>query len=174
MPLPLLAAGIAAGVSALGSVLGGVFGSSAARKRRQMLEKMQRENQDWYDRRYNEDATQKADALNLIQRTEDALRKRSKAAAGRAAMMGGGDEQSAREQEAGNEMMGKVVGQVNANNERRKDSIEQQYRQRKASLDAGIVEQEAHKEEEIGKAVGGVIGAAGQFVGSMGGNGGKS
>lgn len=167
--MSLVAAAIGAGVSALGSVLGGIFGSSAARKRREMIEKMQKENQDWYDRRYNEDATQKADALNLIQRTEDALKKRSKAAAGRAAMMGGGDEQAAREQEAGNEMMGKVIGQINANNERRKENIEQQYRQRKANLDAGIIEAEAQKQEEIGKAIGGVTGAAGQFISSLGG-----
>lgn len=160
------AAAIGAGVSALGSVLGGVFGSSAARKRREALERMKKENQDWYDRRYNEDGTQRADALNLIRRTEDMMKKRSKAAAGRAAMMGGGDEVAAREKEAGNEAVANAVGQIAANNERRKDSIEQQYLSRKQALDAGIIEADAQRQEQIGNAVGGVIAAGGQLAAS--------
>lgn len=169
----IAAAAIGAGVSALGSVLGGVFGSSAARKRREALERMQRENQNWYDRRYNEDGTQRADALNLIRRTEDMMKKRSKAAAGRAAMMGGGDEVAAREREAGNEAVANVVGQIAANNERRKDNIEQQYLSRKQALDAGIMEADAQRQEQIANAVGGVISAGGQFASSMAGGSGE-
>ena len=172
MPLPLLAvAGIGAGVSALGSVLCGIFGSSAARKRRKMLEGMQRENQDWYDRKYNEDATQRADAMNLIQRTEDMMKKRAKASAGRSAMMGGGDEVAARDREAGAETVGRVAGQINADNERRKENIEQHYQTRKQALDAGIAQVEAEKDTQIANAVQGIAGAAGNFINSMAGNG---
>ena len=169
MALSLLgAAAIGAGVSALGSVLGGVFGSSAARKRRRAIRRMQKENQDWYDKMYNEDATQRADALHLIQRTEDALKKRSKAAAGRAAMMDSGSEEEAREQQANNEAMANVVGQINANNERRKENIEQAYQNRKQALDAGIIEADAQRSQAIANATAGVIGAGGQFISSLG------
>lgn len=173
MPLPLLAAaGISAGVSALGSITGGLLGSSAAReaarKRQQYLNSQKQENQSWFDRRYNEDATQRADAQRLLQITEDNIRKRNKAIAGREAVMGGATEETAKEKERNNEAMADVVGQIAANNERRKDEIEQQYLHRKQALsDAqndAEVQFEQQRGQNIANATAGIIGAAGNFA----------
>lgn len=173
MPLPLLAAaGIGAGVSALGSITGGLLGSSAAReaarKRQQYLNSQKQENQSWFDRRYNEDATQRADAQRLLQITEDNIRKRNKAIAGREAVMGGATEETAKEKERNNEAMADVVGQIAANNERRKDEIEQQYLNRKQALsDAqndAEVQFEQQRGQNIANATAGIIGAAGNFA----------
>lgn len=49
-----------------------------------MLGEQRRKNQDWYDRRYNEDATQRADAQAMLTRTAEAIRQRNLASAGSA------------------------------------------------------------------------------------------
>ena len=75
-----------------GAVAGGILGAQSAKKQKQMLEAQQRENQDWYNRRYNEDATQRADAQRILTQTAEAIKQRNKSMAGRSAVMGGNDE----------------------------------------------------------------------------------
>ena len=57
---------IGAGMQAAGAIWGGISASKSAKKVTQSIERQQQENQDWYDRRYNEDATQRADAQRLL------------------------------------------------------------------------------------------------------------
>lgn len=115
--------------------------SAAARKRR-MIAKRKVDNENWYNKNYNEDSTQRADAQRILQITEDSIRKRNRASAGRAAIVGGGgDEQTAREKEANNKAYANVVGQIAAEGQRRKDAIEEKYEARKDALvdaEAGI------------------------------------
>ncbi len=129
----------------IGSIIGGAvkLGSSiwgkaeAAKEARKIKDNIQNqidENQDWYDRRYNEDATQRADAQRLITLTEDALKKRNKAAQGTQAVMGGTTETVAAEKAANNEVLADTISQINAMAERRKDNIEQQYQGVKSDL----------------------------------------
>ena len=162
---------IPAAIGAVSSIFGGSSASSAAKERQRILERQQKENQDWFDRRYNENATQRADAQRILQRTEEAIRKRNRAAQGREAVMGGASEETAREKEAGNELMANAVGQVVDANEKRKDMIERDYMARKM----GLQNQEAALAQEQAAAttgaVQGVLGAAGQLAGSLlGGN----
>ena len=57
---------IGAGLGAAGAIFGGSKASQAMRQAAQTIDKQKRENQDWYDRRYNEDATQRADAKSVL------------------------------------------------------------------------------------------------------------
>ena len=91
---------IGAGLGAAGAIFGGIKASQAMRQVAQTIDKQQRENQDWYNRRYNEDATQRADAQRVLSLTEERLKQRNKAAAGRAAVMGTTDEGVAAEKAA--------------------------------------------------------------------------
>ena len=162
--IPALAIGAALG--GLGGILGSAGKNEAIRKQMQMIAQQQRENKDWYDRRYNEDSTQRADAQRILQVTQDRLRKSNKAAAGREAVMGGPSEATAREKEAGNQMMADAVSQINAAGERRKDQIEQQYRQNKAVLDQQQAALEGQKDgvfDFLGNAIGGA--AQGAMIG---------
>lgn len=68
---------IGAGVKAAGSIYGGIKASKAIREQKRNIENQLRENQDWYDQRYNEDATQRADAQRLLTMTEDSIRNRN-------------------------------------------------------------------------------------------------
>ena len=91
---------IGAGLGAAGAIFGGIKASQAMRQVAQTIDKQQRENQDWYNRRYNEDATQRADAQRVLSMTEERIKQRNKAAAGRAAVMGTTDEGVAAEKAA--------------------------------------------------------------------------
>jgi hypothetical protein len=144
--------------------LGGLFGSfgknDAIKKQMQMIAQQQRENQDWYDRRYNEDATQRADAQRLLQMTEESIKKRNKAAAGTAAVMGGTAESVAAEKEANNKALADTTSQIAAAGEARKDQIEGQYRARKDQLDTAMAGLEGQKQSGLDIASN-IIGGAG-------------
>lgn len=57
---------IGAGVGAAASIFGGISASKAIKKMKANLEAQRKKNQDWYDQRYNEDATQRADAQRIL------------------------------------------------------------------------------------------------------------
>jgi len=151
---------IGGAVGALGGVLGGVSKNNAIREQMKLIAQQQRDNQDWYDRRYNEDATQRADAQRLLTMTEESIKKRNRAAAGTAAVMGGTDESVAAEKEAGNKAMADAVSQINAAGEARKDQIENQYLARKSQLDNAQRELEGQKSSTLDLINAGVSGAA--------------
>ena len=166
---------IGSAVGALGGLLGSSGKNEAIRQQMKLLQQQQKENQDWFDRRYNEDATQRADAQRILQITEDRIRKRNKAAAGREAVMGGATEDTMREKEAGNEMMANAVSQINAAGEQRKDQIEQQYRQQKNALaqqEAALKGQEQSDLDILSNVIGGA-GSGALLAGALEGGGKK-
>lgn len=88
---------ISGGVLGLGgSIFGGAKASQAIRKQKKRIRAKQQDNQNWFDRRYNEDATQRADAQRMLTRLQENIKNRNQAAQGQAAMMGGTDEALAR------------------------------------------------------------------------------
>ena len=82
---------------------------------------------DWYNRNYYEDATQRADAQELLRYTADQVRRRNKAAAGAQAVMGGTEESLAAEKAANGRAMADVAGRIAAAGASRKDSVDAAY-----------------------------------------------
>lgn len=77
----------------LASILyGGIKNAKAYTDVINSIKQQQQDNQNWFDRRYNEDSTQRADAQALLTATEESIRNRNRQAAGAAAVMGGTDE----------------------------------------------------------------------------------
>ena len=150
-------------VGAAGSIYGGIKASQAMGRLRDNLLQQQKENQDWYDRRYNEDATQRADAQRLLQLTEDSIKRRNRAAAGTAAVMGGTNEAVAAEKAANAGTLASAASQIAAGAEARKDKIEQQFLANKQVLNDQMNALEQQKAENIGKAIAGVTGAVGDM-----------
>lgn len=157
---------IGAGLGAVGGIFGGISKNKMIKKQLQMLAERQRENQDWYDRRYNEDVTQRADAQRLLTMTEESIKKRNKAAAGTAAVMGGTEESVAAEKAAGNQAVADATSQIAASGEQRKSQIEQQYLQKKDALDQAKAELEGQKVNGLDMA-GNVIGGAASALGGI-------
>ena len=85
----LLGGAIGAGLGAVGSIFGGIAASKAMKNVKNNINAQRSANRDWYDRRYNEDATQRADAVAAVNRVEQGIRERNRQAAGTQAVMGG-------------------------------------------------------------------------------------
>lgn len=151
---------IGSAIGAAGSIFGGIYASKAMKRAKKNVEAQRQKNQDWYDRRYNEDATQRADAQRILTQTEESIKQRNKQAAGSAAVMGGTDESVAAAKAANNQALADATSQIAANAEARKDNIEATY----MANDNAFVEQlnqlEQGKAQAIGQAVQGVANAA--------------
>lgn len=143
-----------------GSIFGGISASKAMKRVKRNLQAQQQANQNWYDRRYNEDATQRADAQRILTITQDNIRRRNQQAAGAQAVMGGTEESVAATKAANNEALAEATSQIAVNGERRKDAIEQQYRETDSQLQGQLNNLEINKANAIAQAVKG-IGAAG-------------
>ena len=107
-----------------GSIFGGLKASQAMKQVRKNLDNQLRENQDWYDRRYNEDATQRADAQRMLAMTNDLIRQRNRAAAGTQAVMGGTEESVAATKAANASALADTASKIAVAGANRKDDIE--------------------------------------------------
>lgn len=139
-------------MSAVGGIFGGMKASKAMKNVRNNLQERQQANEAWYNRRYNEDATQRADAQRILTRTEDAIRNRNRQAAATQAVMGGTEESVAAAKAAGNQVLADATAQVAANAEARKDQIEQNFQQRDAQLNDALNNVELNKAKAIAEA----------------------
>ena len=144
-------------LGAAGSIFGGISASKAMRRVRKNLEAQKQDNQNWYDRRYNEDATQRADAQRILTMTEESIKNRNRQAAGAQAVMGGTDESLAATKEANAKALADAASQIAVNGENRKDQIEQTYRQRDAQIDETLYNVDINKAQAIGQAAQGVM-----------------
>ena len=147
---------IGGGLSAVGSIFGGISASKAMKKVKKNLESQKQANQDWYDRRYNEDATQRADAQRILTKTEEMIKNRNRQAAGTQAVMGGTEESVAAAKAANNQALADATSQIAVNAEARKDQIEQTYQQKDAQLQDALNNMEINKAQAISSAVQGV------------------
>ena len=118
---------IGGALKAGGAIFGGISASKAMKKAKKHVEAQRKKNQDWYDQRYNEDATQRADAQRILTQTEESIKQRNRAAAGSAAVMGGTDESVAAAKAANHQALADATAQIAANADARKDSIEATY-----------------------------------------------
>lgn len=158
---------VGAGLSAVGSIFGGISASKAMNKVKKNLESQKQANQNWYDRRYNEDATQRADAQRILTKTEEMIKNRNRQAAGSAAVMGGTEESVAAAKAANNQALADATSQIAVNADARKDQIEQTYQQKDAQLQDALNNMEINKAQAIGSAVQGVAQAGAGIAGAF-------
>ena len=151
---------IGSAIGVAGSIFGGISASKAMNRMKKNIEAQRKQNQDWYDRRYNEDATQRADAQRILTQTEQSIKNRNQQAAGSQAVMGGTDESTAAAKAANNQALADATSQIAVNADARKDQIEQTYQQNEANYVNQLNQLEQGKASAIAGAVQGVAGAA--------------
>ena len=163
----MIGALIGAGLSIASSIAGGIANRKARKKQEQMLAQQQRENQAWYDRRYNEDPTKRADTVRLLTQMQEQIKYRNRAAKGRQAVMGGTEDSTTAVKEANNKTLADTTSQIVAANEARKDAIEQQYQRNKRSIQGQQMQMEAEKSADTANAVAGVAGTAANIAATL-------
>jgi hypothetical protein len=154
-------------LGAAGSIFGGISASKAMRRVKKNLQAQKEANQNWYDRRYNEDATQRADAQRILTQTEESIRNRNRQAAGAQAVMGGTDESTAAAKAANAQALADATSQIAAGADNRKDQIEQTYQQRDSQINGALNNMEINKAQAISQAVQGVAKAGAGIAGAF-------
>ena len=163
----MIGALIGAGLGLASSIAGGIANRKARRKQEQMLAQQQRENQAWYDRKYNEDPTKRADTVRLLTQMQEQIKNRNRAAKGRQAVMGGTEDSTTAVKEANNKTLADTTSQIVAANEARKDNIEQQYQQNKRAIQGQQMQMEAEKSADTANVVAGVAGTAANIAATL-------
>lgn len=163
----MIGALIGAGLGLASSIAGGIANRKARRKQEQMLAQQQRENQAWYDRKYNEDPTKRADTVRLLTQMQEQIKNRNRAAKGRQAVIGGTEDSTTAVKEANNKTLADTTSQIVAANEARKDAIEQQYQQNKRSIQGQQMQMEAEKSADTANVVAGVAGTAANIASTL-------
>ena len=148
-------------LGAAGSIFGGISASKAMRRVKKNLQAQKEANQNWYDRRYNEDAQR------ILTQTEESIRNRNRQAAGAQAVMGGTDESTAAAKAANAQALADATSQIAVNAENRKDQIEQTYQQRDSQINEALNNLEINKAQAISQAVQGVAKAGAGIAGAF-------
>lgn len=142
--------GAAAGIGS--SIFSGVKAAKAARKAKKQLEQEKAENAAWYNRRINEDATQRADAQRAIRLAQEEVRNRNREAAGTQAVVGGTDESVAATKEANAKAISDTMSNIAANAEAQKSQIEESYRNQNRTINQGLNNIEQQRATNIANA----------------------
>lgn len=158
---------IGAGLGLASSIAGGIANRKARKKQEQMLAQQQRDNQAWYDRKYNEDPTKRADTVRLLTQMQEQIKNRNRAAKGRQAVMGGTEDSTTAVKEATNKTLADTTSQIVSANEARKDAIEQQYQQNKRSIQGQQMQMEAEKSADTANVAAGVAGTAANIAATL-------
>lgn len=158
---------IGAGLGVASSIFGGISARKARQKQERMLAQQEQENQAWYDRKYNEDPTKRADTVRLLTQMQEQIKNRNKAAKGRQAVMGGTEDSTTAVKEANNKTLADTTSQIVAANEARKDAIEGQYQARKDAIQNKRMGLEAEKAAGTASVAAGVAGTAANIAATI-------
>ena len=167
MVIPGLGSMIGGGLKVAGGIAGGIMSAINNRKIKKNIEKQMKENQDWFDRRYNEDATQQADAQRVLTNLNETIRNRNKQVAGAQAVMGGTEESVAAAKAANNEAIADATSNIAVASEARKADIENTYLANKSDLNNQLNQLRGQHGAMIQNAVSGVANAAGGVAESL-------
>ncbi len=150
--------------ASIGSALySGVKSAQAAKKAKRNIEKQKAENAAWYNRRYHEDGTQRADAQRIWRKTQDAIKNRNKQAAATQAVVGGTEESVAATKEANANSLAETASAINAQADARKDNIEQSFRQTETNLNNQLNNIETERAKNIADAGSQAVKAMGEL-----------
>lgn len=140
-------------------------GARAARRRDRELANRERENNAWFDQRYNENAMEGAEAQAALSALRQAQQQRMASARGASAVMGASAGSVAAEKNAANMGMAETLSQLSAQAQARKDAYEKSWLANKNALsDARLkgIEQDAQNianaGSQLSKLGGGMIG----------------
>lgn len=152
---------IGGGLKVAGGIAGGIMSAINNRKIKKNIEQQMRDNQDWFDRRYNEDATQRADAQRVLTNLNEAIRNRNKQVAGTQAVMGGTEESVASAKAINNEAIADATSNIAVASEARKADIEDTYLANKSDLNDQLNQLRGQHGAMIRDSVSGIANAAG-------------
>lgn len=162
------------GLGAAGSAFNFISQAEEARKRRRALDKRERENNAWYERKYNEVGTESATAQRALTAMRDAQQARMNRASGAAAVSGASSESVAAEKAAANKTIGDTASAITAQDDARKERVENEYRREKRAIENARDNISLQTQQNTAAATSQALNTAGNIIalgGEMGGSG---
>lgn len=126
---------IGAATGLVGSLVGSAQSAKSNSRVRKRIEKQQAANEAWYQRRYNEDATQRADAQRVLTMAGETVKNRNKSSSGTRAVMGGTEASVQADKAANAQALSSAASSIAAAGEARKDQVEDRYLTQRADLE---------------------------------------
>jgi hypothetical protein len=131
-------------IGGIGSAAAGIIGGRAARKaanrNARLLAEAEEDAKAWYDKEYNSNYLDRADARATLAATREMLADRYRAAEGSAAVTGATEESLARQKAAANEALSDVTSNLAQSAEAHKEAVRANYE----------AQQEAYRQEKTG------------------------
>ena len=155
---------ISGGLKVGAAVTNLIAGARAARKQKNIYKDELKNNQMWYDKNYNEDATERADAVAALEKQKQAMRERQQNAQGANAVMGASAESDAREKAAQTNALANTVSNINLAGENRKDNVERSYINSRNAIQDKLSALEAQKANNIANAASQLANGAGSVL----------
>lgn len=151
-------------------IAGGIAGRRAARKNEKIINAAQDRAQDWYDKEYYSDFTQRSDAQAALNQAREILDERYNRTAGSAAVTGATDESVAQQKEANNQVVADVTSNIAERADAYKEQVRADYDNQMNALDQARMGINNQRAQNVATAAGGLA-AAGQSLGSVVGDG---
>lgn len=159
---------IIGGVGAIGgAIFGGISAARKAKEKKQIIQAEKADNENWYDRRYNEDYTKRADAQRILAATQQQLLDADRRAAAMQAVGGASTEDVAAQKAAAVNAVGQAAANMGVQSEARKDSIESQYQAKHDAITQQQLNQIEGERQAIGQATTAVSSAFGKLGSSL-------
>ena len=162
------------GLGAAGSAANFISQAKEARKRRRALDERERENNAWYNRKYNEVGTESATAQRALTAMRDAQQARMNRASGAAAVSGASSESVAAEKAAANKTIGDTASAITAQDDARKERVDNEYRREKRAIENARDNISLQTQQNTAAATSQALNTAGNIIalgGEMGGSG---
>lgn len=117
------------------SVLGGAFGAAKIRRNQKIVDAQRNRSQAWYDREYNADFTQRADAQAALGKAREILDSRYRQAESQAAITGATPEVIAMQKQAGNNVLAGITSNIAARGDAYKEQVRANYENQQNAAD---------------------------------------
>lgn len=130
----MIASLIGTGLTLASSIYGAAKSKQAADKAQEQLNKQQRQNEEWYRNRKNEDYMQTTAAQSVLSANREQAQQLMANARGANAVMGGTGASIAQAQQAIADQTAKTIAGLGATDQARKDAAESQYLATRSAL----------------------------------------
>ena len=144
---------IGAGIGLGSSIFGGIKAARAARDQKEAIDRMNADNEAWYNRNYYANYMDSTEARAAMKRVEDTLRRRSQQTSAQAAVSGATPEQVVAQQQADSRVVGDVATNLASQSTAIKRQVDAQNQANKNAINRMRMEQMALDESGAGAAM---------------------
>lgn len=138
------------------SILGGAFGAAKIRRNQKIIDAQRNRSQAWYDREYNADFTQRADAQAALGKAREILDSRYRQAEAQAAITGATPEAIAMQKQAGNNVLAGITSNIAARGDAYKEQVRANYENQQNTADNAEMNKNVNLANNISSAASGL------------------